>query len=129
MESLPMNNSFPLLILLLALLSSSLSFGSELRHQIAVTDSPLSLQTQGLCHSFYRIKDQLLCLPWAGGITSGLRLSLSTLFKYDKEAMYIVQRLNKKDVDQAFIDDLFRNNNFHDASGYATVQAQYKNIV
>ncbi len=97
-----------------------------LRHQIQAGDSSLSLQTQGLCHSFFTDSKRTLCLPWSSGIVNQSRIGIQGLLKANEDGLHILQRVLKKDLNPAFVDSLFRKNSFQDASGLIEARAQYE---
>lgn len=113
------------------LLGSLLSFKLQalpLRHQIRPLDSPISLQTQGLCHSFYRTKEGMRCLPFSSGVVDKGSISIQALVKANERGLRILKRVQDKDLNSEFVDQLFREDSFHDASGFAEARAQYANF-
>ncbi|RZA25818.1 MAG: hypothetical protein EOP10_05695 [Proteobacteria bacterium] len=114
--------------LILLILVGTQAQAFPLRHRIQITDSINSLQTQGLCFSFFELDKSIVCGPWASEPSDSGSIGLSALFKADEQGLKIANRVNNKDLDQEFISDLFREDNFHDASGLVEAKAIYQNL-
>ncbi len=103
--------------------------GFELQHIVEPSASMISLQTQNLCHSLYEQKGHLVCLPWSNPIVDTGKISLLAIAKTNEKGLGIYQRARDKDLNQSFLEEVFRNENFQDISGFAEARALYKNTV
>ncbi len=101
-------------------------WAAKLRHQIQIYDSPSSLQTQGLCHAFSDRKEGVSCLPLGNDLPESGSISVGALVKANEDGLRIAERIQDKDIDQAFINTLFREESFNDASGYVIASATYR---
>ncbi len=101
----------------------------ELRHTIEPSDSMMSLQTQGLCHSILEYRARTYCLPWSHSIIDSGKISILALAKTNEKGLSIYERARDKDLNQDFLDKLFRDDNFQDISGFIEARALYKNMV
>ncbi len=117
------------LIFSLGLLLSHQGQAWELRHTIEPSDSMMSLQTQGLCHSILEYRARTYCLPWSHSIIDSGKISILALAKTNEKGLSIYERARDKDLNQDFLDKLFRDDNFQDISGFIEARALYRNMV
>jgi hypothetical protein len=55
-------------------------------------------------------------------------IGVQALVKANERGLRILKRVQDKDLNSEFVDQLFREDSFHDASGYAEARAQFANF-
>lgn len=116
------------LVWLLSCLFSSKSAAVELRHQINERDNQLSLMTARACRGFEVSTSRILCLPESNVFNPAGSLQSSILLKMDQDALETLQKAYAEDFDEAFIDQLFKEDNFLDVSGLFRISVLWANL-
>jgi hypothetical protein len=82
------------------------------------------VQTGRACYALYGTTTRIVCLPGDFLIKDG-DAKFSLLSKVDEESYKIYQRFNTRNLDQEFLDRLFKVNNFQLVSASAKAQVVY----
>ena len=100
-------------------------FSAPLRRSILESDTFESYQSQRNCYGIYASAARILCLPADYLIKDG-EVKLAIMLKAEEESYKIYSKFSTKDIDQDFLNRLFKDNNFQFASGSAKIQAIYR---